>query len=337
MIGKSVAAKYTISQALGAGGMGQVYLARQESLHRDVALKVLHAERAAETTAVERFKREAQIIARMGHPHIVTIHDFGTAEDGLLYIAMERLVGEDLAHRVARGPLPWPAAYAIVEQVARALAGAHSNGVIHRDLKPANIFIIQCDGVTDFVKVLDFGIARLVGEEDVAARLTGAGFVVGTPAYLAPENVMGTGSGADDARSDLYSLGVCWFEMLTGRPPFIGPSAMQMMTQRLSEPAPRPTSTGLLDLPLAHENLLMRLLEIRPSERPASAVALLDELAALRASTASSAAPLPAPAPLWEALPPGAATSLTSLAPPLDLLPRTLDPGPTVSTASVLH
>ena len=317
MIGTVVAGKYTVLSQLGVGGMGAVMLARQAPLGREVALKILRPELVSDEVAIERFKREAQVIAHLGHPHVVTIHDFGATDDGTLFIAMERLAGEDLATRVARGPLPWPAALLIVEQIARALAGAHAMNVVHRDLKPANVFIVQGGGVTDFVKVLDFGIAKLVKEASSSSspKLTGAGFVPGTPAYIAPENIMG--GGGDDPRADLYSLGVTWFELLTGELPFTGPTTMKLLMQHLNDPAPRPSDIAPLDMPVVVEDLLMSLLEKSPDRRPVSANALLAALALVpRDLVPRDLVPRDSPArpPSQPRIAPMAPTAATSLA-----------------------
>ncbi len=280
-----VAGRYRIVRRLGCGGMGAVYAAEQAPLGREVALKVLRPEFARDPVAVERFKREAQLIAALHHPHIVNIHDFGADDDGTLFIAMELLPGEDLSSRLRRtGPLSWDAALVIVEQIARALAGAHAKGVVHRDLKPANVLLLDVDGARAFVKVVDFGVAKLMRadrNEDGAPRITGDGFVPGTPGYIAPENIAG-GDG-DDPRSDLYSLGVTWFELLTGSTPFVGDSAMQILLQQLHGEPPRPSDLARLSLPAAGEALLVRLLAREPSMRPASATTLLAELGGLGA------------------------------------------------------
>jgi serine/threonine protein kinase len=298
LIGTVIAGRYAIERRLGMGGMGAVYVAKQTPLGRQVALKMLRPELVADAVAVERFKREAQVIAALGHPHVVAIHDFGECEDGTLFIAMEHLVGEDLLARVQReGALPWERALLIVEQIARALAGAHGNGIVHRDLKPANVLLVDVHGVTDFVKVLDFGIAKLVRDGTQAApSLTGAGFVPGTPGYIAPENIRGAEE--DDARSDLYSLGVTWFEMLSGRLPYAATTTMKLLLQQLNDPPARLRDVCNATLPPAVEALLMRTLAREPGGRPASAAALIAEIVALRKSLNVS-----------EALPPGAPTS----------------------------
>lgn len=282
LLGTVVAGRYRVLRALGRGGMGAVYVAEQAPLGREVALKVLRPDLADNDVAIERFKREAQLIGALGHPHVVGVHDFGTADGGALFIAMELLRGEDLAARLRRaGPLDWQRALHVVEQIARALAGAHAAGVIHRDLKPANVILMNGDGAHDFVKVVDFGIAKLMKEArgpGAAPSLTGGGFVPGTVGYIAPENISGTGGG-DDPRSDVYSLGVTWFEMLTGRCAFTGDSAMQIVLKQLNEDPPRPTEVASIELPARIEALLMRMLHRDPSKRPPSANALLAEIA----------------------------------------------------------
>ena len=295
LLGTVVAGRYRVVRRIGRGGMGTVYVADQSPLHREVAIKVLRQDLAADDVAVERFRREAQVIAQLGHPHVVGVYDFGATDNGTLFIAMELLRGEDLLTRLRRkGPLSWPRALHIVEQIARAIAGAHAHGVIHRDLKPANVLLLNADGARDFVKVVDFGIAKLVreGKSAVPASLTGEGFVPGTVGYIAPENI--SGGTADDPRADLYSLGVTLFEMLTGRCPFIGDSAMRILLQQLNDDPPRPSTVTKLGVPVEIENLVMRLISRLPEGRPATANAFLDELAVVRRALAGSEPDTPA-------------------------------------------
>ncbi len=287
LVGALVGGRYRIERRVGMGGMGTVYLAAQQSLGRSVALKVLRGELVCDPIAVERFKNEAKLIAQLNHPHIVGIHDFGSTDEGVLgggglYIAMEFLPGKTLAETVrAGGPLPWQRTVSIVRDVARALSAAHRRGVVHRDLKPENILLIEAEGLSDFVKVLDFGIAKLVrGHEvqgdELKGNLTGTGLVPGTPGYIAPEQITGS---SDDARSDLYALGVTWFEMLTGRRPFEAPSAMKIFLAQLEQQAPRVSSAHPgVSLPPALDDLLGSLLEREPERRPASAEELLSSL-----------------------------------------------------------
>lgn len=277
LLGTEIAGRYLIEKRLGMGGMGAVYLAAQQSLGRGVALKVLRGELVSDPVAVERFKNEAKVIAQLGHPHVVGIHDFGTTDDGVLFIAMEYLPGLTLAETVRKeGPLPWQRTVPIIRDVARALSAAHRRGVVHRDLKPENILLIEAEGLSDFVKVLDFGIAKLVRGHEMQGNLTGTGLVPGTPGYIAPEQITGS---ADDPRSDLYALGVTWFEMLTARRPFEAESAMKIFLAQLEGSAPRlSVAHPDVEIPSAVDDLLLSLLEREPDARPASAEELLSRL-----------------------------------------------------------
>ncbi len=275
LIGTQLAGRYRIERRLGMGGMGAVYLAVQDPLGRQVALKVLKPALISDPIAIERFKNEARTIASVGHPHIVAVHDFGQTDDGTLYLVMEYLQGRTLADAVkADGPMPWARTLGIVRDVARALAAAHKRGIVHRDLKPDNIVLVDVEGVNnDYVKVLDFGIAKLVKADAGAPNLTGTGFVPGTPGYIAPEQILGN---KDDARCDLYALGVTWFEMLTGKRPFNADSAMKIFLAHLNDPAPKVGDVfPLAHLPPPVEALLQELMEKDPARRPADADALL--------------------------------------------------------------
>jgi Protein kinase domain len=204
-------AQFEIREIIGRGGMGAVYRARQHSLDRDVAIKLLPAEAAADSAFAERFRNEARALARLQHPNIVAIHESGQTSAGHLFIVMEYVAGHDLAALLAKGPLPAARALGIASTVCAALEFAHMHGVIHRDIKPANVLIAD-DGT---VKVADFGVARLP-RDDGDTRLTYTGLAVGTPDYMAPEQRNG---GTVDSRADLFSLGVMLYEMLTGELP----------------------------------------------------------------------------------------------------------------------
>src|SRR5580692_9404123 len=230
LIGRTIAGKFLIEAAIGAGAMGAVFRARQIALEKTVAIKVLHGEHADDASFVTRFQREAKAASRLNHPNSMQVIDYGAEPDGLLYIAMEYLDGRSL-HRVIREDRPLHAARItdILMQTLAALAVAHDMGVVHRDLKPDNIMILSGtddDGrPKDIVKVCDFGIAKITDSRAYRdgpgrtsdAPLTTAGLMIGTPEYMSPEQ----GSGQKlDARSDLYSVGVILFEMLTGKVPF---------------------------------------------------------------------------------------------------------------------
>jgi hypothetical protein len=291
--GVVVADRYRILELIGQGGMGTVYRAEQIAMKREVALKVMHASAgegggAATTT---RFEREAQAASRITSPHVVTIHDFGHGAGDLLYLAMELLQGESLAQRILRkGALSWHEAVAITIQIARALQVAHAAGVIHRDLKPDNIFLVVDDTGAGQVKVLDFGIARLMGAETpLESHLTSADLVVGTPLYMSPESCS---RGDITPAADLYSLGVILFEMITGKPPFDEREPVLVMSRHLETRAPRLSERRPdLEIPAALDELALQLLEKKPAARPPGAVALIAALRKLSDSTARITAP----------------------------------------------
>jgi serine/threonine protein kinase len=214
--GRTVDHRYRIVRKIGEGGMGTVYVGEHVDIGKHVAIKILHPAYSTEKELVERFRREARAASRIGHPNIIDVTDFGTTEDGCAYFVMEYLDGIDLADILTHERRLEPTrACQIAIQVCRALAAAHSAGVVHRDLKPENVFLVSRDGKADFVKVLDFGIARSAGR---SRQLTNPGVAMGTPEYMAPEQAMG---GVVDRRSDIYSVGALLYEMVTGSAPQI--------------------------------------------------------------------------------------------------------------------
>jgi serine/threonine-protein kinase len=254
-----LAGRYELHEVLGRGGMGLVYRATDRVLDRPVAIKVLPVDRVDDPAFVARFEREALAAASVSHAHIVSIYDFGR-DDGTWFIAMECVSGETLSRLVrARGPLPAAEAARIGAQVASALAAAHRAGVVHRDVKPANIMVDRAGRA----KVLDFGIAR----SDAGTRLTGTMDIIGSASYLAPELVHG---GTADARSDIYALGCVLYELLSGRPPFRGETAVAIMQQHASRPPPRLRDAGV-EVPPRLEALMLAMLAKDPAARPRSA------------------------------------------------------------------
>ena len=287
LVGQVIAGQFHIEKLLGSGGMGAVYLAEQTDMGRKVVIKVMHPElTAGSPQAVERFKREARAVAALNHPHIVQVYVFGQADDGRMYLAMEFIEGADLGHAIAQHPLDQARALRILDQTASALIEAHSRGVVHRDLKPENIMLTHRHGNEDWVKVLDFGIAK-VGTQEGAAALTQAGAIFGTPKYMAPEQVQG---GEVDARTDLYALGVILHEMLTGDHPFRANSAIDYLVKHVNEaivpPSQRSPELGIVP---RVEGVLMRLLAKDPADRFQSAAELQREV---RASLAEIGDPL---------------------------------------------
>jgi serine/threonine-protein kinase len=272
-VGRTIGGRYLVMELVGSGGMGAVYRGRHQLVGRDVALKFLAPRYARDPAARERFLREARAANRIDHEHIIDITDFGETSDNLVFLVMEFLDGVPLSGLIEQGPLPPRRALNIAYQLATALARAHELDVIHRDIKPDNIFVLQRRG-GDFVKLLDFGLAKVVGEH----RLTATGKVFGTPEYLAPEQARGeqlTGA------ADQYALGCVLFEMLTMQLPFEGPGP-EVVLAHLQQQPPLP-STFNPQLPRSGEldALVLRMLAKHPSERFADAYHLADELRGL--------------------------------------------------------
>jgi serine/threonine-protein kinase len=299
LIGTTIAGRYRIVRKLGEGGQSEVFVAVQEPLGREVAVKVIRAELAADPEQIERFKREAAVISELQHPHIVTLHDFGV--DGVqLYMAMELCKGESLRERINRGPVPVAESMSIMRDALGALHAAHTRGLVHRDLKPENIFLCDNAGRKEFVKILDFGIAKRHAEN---VSLTMQGMVVGTPGYIAPETTAGGVIG--DARADLYALGAIWWEMLAGRSVFQADTPIALVVKHVTEAPPSFASVGL-SVPPPVDQLIQLLLEKDPILRPASAEAALVRLEAadaqMRGPITGSGIPAPMPS-FWTRYP----------------------------------
>jgi len=269
-------AHYAIVKKLGEGGMGVVYAARDDRLERTVALKMLSSVGNAET-ARRRFWREARAAASVNHPHICQIYEIGE-DQGELFIAMELLEGEPLAERLTRGAMSVSDTLTIGLEMLAALAALHSRSIVHRDLKPSNVFLTPYG-----VKLLDFGLARpeLDPSMDPATALTHTGMVVGTPRYMAPEQVMGDGF---DARGDLFAAGAILFEMLAGRPAFAGRTVVEVLHATVYEQPPALTGSPAV---AAVDRVIRRALAKKPADRPASADAMADELRGIRGSDSS--------------------------------------------------
>lgn len=267
--------RYRLKRRIASGGMGDVWVAHHPGLKRDVAVKILRSDAQERFgSAISRFEREVRATTELMHPNTVRVFDYGVTEDGLRYYVMELLEGETLRAHVERlGPLPPARAVHIIGQAARALGEAHEHGIVHRDVKPENLFLTSLGGEHDFVKVLDFGIAKVT---DVDATMTGTGWILGTPAYVSPEGGMGKNV---DARSDVYSLGAVLYFLLSGKPPFEGDNpAVTIMAHIMHEPEPPSTRLGR-PLPRDLEAVVMRTLSKEPDDRYASASELALALA----------------------------------------------------------
>ncbi len=240
LVGRDFAGKYRIRNKLGEGGFGTVYRAIQLTVGREVAVKVLRPDRAQDDrlreTLVKRFQREAVAMSKLGHPNTVQLIDFGTTEDGILFLVLELLSGYELSQVVAtQAPLLPSRVAHICRQICLSLSEAHASGIIHRDLKPGNVFLCHVEGDDDYVKVMDFGIARVVTAEEEQGNLTKTGMTQGTPAYMSPEQAMALKT---TPASDLYSLGCMMFEMLTGKMPFTGDSSTAISLSHVNDVPP---------------------------------------------------------------------------------------------------
>ncbi|OQB09677.1 MAG: Serine/threonine-protein kinase StkP [Deltaproteobacteria bacterium ADurb.Bin207] len=318
MLGRTVAQRYTIVARLGTGSMGAVYRAWQDRMARWVALKIMRYDRTVDAESRARFEREARSMSQLQSPHTVTVYDFGEAEDGSVYLAMELLEGESLGQRLAREKrLPIRDAVHFVRGALTSLAEAHTKGIIHRDLKPDNLFLTEVPDVggapsREVCKILDFGIAKLIRDERAIDALeTQAGTVFGTPRYMSPEQAQGLRL---DARSDIYSLGVILYQMVTGIPPFDDEEAVVVMARHIkTKPVPPRDIAPEAEIPPSLERIILRALAKDPIDRPATAEAFL---LALDAAERGFPASLPTVAPaLRQRLASSASHPLPTLAP----------------------
>jgi eukaryotic-like serine/threonine-protein kinase len=277
--GQILSERYRVLDKIGEGGMGVVYRAEHIHMRKALAIKILHPELTTVSEVVQRFEREAQAAGQIEHPNVCAATDFGRAASGAFFLVMEYLEGKPLSDVLKdEGSISLPRALRIAQQMCAALSRAHELGIVHRDLKPENVLLVERGGNPDFVKILDFGIARVptLTESGHHKTLTRAGFVMGTPAYLSPEQ----GSGQEvDHRADLYSLGIVLFEMISGRRPFDSPSTVELIGMHVTRPAPSLSRMAAsVKIPRRLDQLQARLLAKEPHQRPQSAAEVRDEL-----------------------------------------------------------
>jgi len=264
---------YTLEKRIGQGGMGTVYLARHAMLRRPTAVKLIRESHASRET-LTRFEREVQLTSQLAHPNTIEIYDFGRTDDGVFYYAMEYLDGISLARYVPLfGPMPPGRLIHVLRQATGSLAEAHAVGFIHRDVTPQNIMLCERGGVSDMVKVLDFGLIKDLGNYE---KVSSTNAIPGTPVYIPPERL--SDPSRVDARTDLYALGAVAFFMLTGREIYQGNTPIDIGDQILNAPVPRPSDHGADHLPPGLDDLVFSLLAKEPHDRPASALALLRKL-----------------------------------------------------------
>ncbi len=274
--GSVLGGKYRLIDRLGEGGMGSVWVAENSSIRgSEVALKVLHAHFSSDHEAVRRFRQEAEAAFRIGHPNIVKVFDYGVSDDGSPYLVMERLQGESLAERLTREEkLPPNDAVDVVVKVLYALEAAHEKDILHRDLKPENIFLAR-GGETIEPKILDFGVSKFLGDDAERVKMTRTGALIGTPAYMAPEQAMGLAT--VDLRADVWAMGVILYELITGTLPYDGPTYNAVLVRIATEdPTPMPEQDPPLDPGLIAVTL--RALARNPRERFASARVMREAL-----------------------------------------------------------
>jgi serine/threonine-protein kinase len=283
LVGTVVSGRYRIERLLGEGGMGAVYQAEHTHMRKRLAVKVLHSEMSRLPEVVQRFEREAVAASHIDHPNVAGATDFGKLEDGSFFLVLEYVEGKSLRDAITAGRLELGRALHIARQIAAALSRAHSLGIVHRDLKPENVMLIQRDADADFVKVLDFGIAKvpvgeLASEPTDGKALTQLGMVYGTPEYMAPEQALGQHV---DARADLYALGIIMYEMLAGKRPFEHDSKVALLGMHVTAPVPKFADRApAANVPAEVEAIIGKLLAKEAQERFGEAKELIEALAA---------------------------------------------------------
>jgi serine/threonine-protein kinase len=296
---QEVAGQFRIVEKIGKGGMGAVYKAEQPDMNRYVAIKILHSRYLSRSDLVSRFRREARAMSQLSHPNTARVFLYGQLDDGACYFVMEHLVGQNLAQLVrAEGAMEPKRAMRIMIQVCSALEEAHQAGIVHRDLKPENIFITTQGGIRDFPKVLDFGLAKVTERQmrPGSMVLTQQGMVFGTPEFMSPEQAHGK---TLDARSDIYSLGIILYELLTGKLPFDAKQPIEYIQLHVNA-TPIPLSERHPDttFPPGLEEVLMAALAKKPEERYASAAEFAAALDSVLQAEAGEGGPISLPTPI---------------------------------------
>jgi tRNA A-37 threonylcarbamoyl transferase component Bud32 len=291
MIGRTLNNRYFVEAKIGEGGFGAVFRGKQIATGREVALKILHPHNVSDSTIVARFRREAEACSKLRDPHTVTTYDFDEAEDGTLFLAMELLRGRSL-HQLQKteGPFPYKRVLGILDQVAQSLGEAHANGIVHRDMKPENV-IIERREEQDYVKVLDFGIAKMISGDREVQALTAVGQTLGTLEFMSPEQLRGQ---TLDGRSDIYALGMMAYEMLTGGLPFKNiKSPIEIINFHMKEPPPPPSQLRPdLEIPESVDDIIQKMVAKSRDQRHASAEELRAHIAAALAGPQKSATSL---------------------------------------------
>lgn len=283
LIGTVIQGRYRVIAQIGEGGMGVVYVAEHVEIEKRVALKVLRDDFSKRPEVVARFRQEARSAGRIGNAHIVDVTDFGQLENGGVYFVMEHLQGRGLNDLIRCERIGVERGVYIVVQIARALKAAHKLGIVHRDLKPENIFLVENDEEKDFVKILDFGIAKISDRDSEGQRLTKTGMIFGTPEYMSPEQAAGKSL---DQRVDIYALGCIMFEMFTGRVPFEGETFMAVLTQHMFEPPPALEEVNPdIDIPESVKDVIHKAMAKDKEERYSDMLELAEELERLMLET----------------------------------------------------
>jgi serine/threonine-protein kinase len=277
LVGTILADRYKVLSVLGRGGMSIVYKARHTLMDRIVAIKLLHVSLVSDPASLTRFQREAKAVSALNHPNVIFVYDFGVAENGLPFLVMDYLEGQSLGDVLKdQGRILINRGASIFVQSCEALQHAHAKGVVHRDLKPSNIMLVNNDGNADYVKIVDFGIAKLLNPGEESQKLTQTGEVVGSPLYMSPEQLMGR---ALDARSDIYSMGCVMYETLAGKPPFIGDNIIDTMRKHLDEmPMPLRQVRSDINIPDELEAVIFKALAKIPEQRQDTMADLTREL-----------------------------------------------------------